>query len=106
MGLFSFWDNLFSSDQTGIDRLGMSSDFSNSLDNNSSGLSLSKSSESVINPTTGLPMVGDSPGGFDVGGYYWCETPDHFNSLDSGSGLDFDSGSGFGSSFGSSMDDW
>ena len=28
-----------------------------------------------INPSTGLPMVGNSIAGFDIDGYYWGEDP-------------------------------
>ena len=117
MSLFSFLTDLFSSTSIAShsDSTSTGSLFSGS---EPTGLG---SRSMVINPATGLPMVGDSTGGVDVGGspygQSWstydtfgsfdsCSSYDSFSSMDSfsslGSGSSFDSCGGFGSGMG----DW
>lgn len=103
MGLFSFLTDLLSDDHAG---------FSNPASGMAPGSSKadfsSDISETVVNPTTGFPMLSDSPAGIDVGGYLWCESPDIAGSFgDDGSyGVDYGSSFDSGSSFGSGMGDW
>lgn len=52
-----------------------------------------------VNPSTGLPMLGDTPGGIDVGGNLWGESNSDHSALD-----DMSFSSGFEDSFSCSTD--
>ena len=51
-----------------------------------------------FNPTTGLPMLGDMPGGIDVGGTQWCD-PGIGADFSGGATHDFSGGGHAGDSF-------
>ncbi|MDY0208362.1 MAG: hypothetical protein RBR82_17330 [Pseudomonas sp.] len=112
IGFIAFSSSVFSSEDnfsSGLDDSFVSSPgdaFSSDVDDpffSSSGDDFS-SGISQINPATGLPMVGDSIGGIDVGGNpYGTDISDSISS-----GIDDSFGSSFDDSFSSGgiNDDW
>lgn len=115
MGLAFGWKGLFSLSCYGSGTITSDDDHASSMADDYQDYDIDSSP--VINPATGLPMVGDSIGGFDVGGnvygsssslddgFGYSSTPSAFDdSVSSSSSSSFDDS--FSSSSSSSFDDF